>query len=120
MSTTKNKSGIHPTRDLVLIEPEQEVESKEGLIIIPDGARERERLAQIFGRIVEIGDVAFCYEDKNYGSKIRDKMLPGTRVLFAKYHGIVVFGQDKKQYRLIQDDDVAAIVTEKVQKKLDS
>lgn len=114
-----NTSGHYPTRDLVLVEPEQEVEHKGSMIIIPDSAKSREALNQVYGRIVAVGDVAFCYFDKNYGSKIRDKATPGTRIMFAKYHGIVVTGKDGKQYRLITDDDVAAFVDDDVQKELD-
>lgn len=114
-----NASGIYPIRDLVLILPEQEVEHKDTIIIIPESIKQNERSAQVFGTLVAVGDVAFSYEDKNYGSKIREKMVPGTRVMFAKYHGIVVQGEDGKDYRLLQDDDVAAIVNDTVQKPIE-
>lgn len=114
-----NTSGHYPTRDLVLVEPEQEVEHKGTVIIIPDSAKTREALNQVYGRIVAIGEVAFSAYDKNYGSNLRDKATPGTRIMFAKYHGIVITGKDKKQYRLITDDDVGAWVDDDVQKELD-
>ena len=114
-----NNSGHYPTRDLVLVLPEEEVEHKDSVILIPETAKSRERLAQVYGIIVALGDVAFSYEDSKYGSHIRDKALPGTRIMFAKYHGVVIEGKDGKHYRLIQDSDVAAFVDSDVNKPLD-
>jgi co-chaperonin GroES (HSP10) len=115
--TFKNTSGIQPIRDLILIKAEEEVKSKDSVIILPPGAEQKELLAQTFGTVIAMGPTCYSYEKVQYGVEMG--IEPGARVQFAKYQGIVVTGEDSQEYRLIRDDDIMALVTEKVTKKVE-
>lgn len=108
----KNKSGIIPIRDLVLVLPEEEVTVKEMMIQLPDNVKEKQLLHQIFGKVVAMGEGAFKYEEKQYG--VMPSIKAGQRVMFARYGGMVVTGSDKVKYRLISDDDIVASVDDSV------
>jgi len=113
-----NKSGITPVRDLILVLPEEEVETEHGLIKIPEFVKQREAAAQVFGILVQMGEDAFKYEEKQFGTS--PDLEAGMRVMFAKYGGIVVKGKDGINYRLIRDDDILATVDTKVKKEIES
>lgn len=113
-----NSSGIHPVRDMVLMLPEEEVKSKEGMIVIPENVKSRESAAQIFGKIVALGEGAFKYEEKQYG--VFPPLEVGARAMFAKYSGIVCKGKDGVNYRLVRDDDILALVDKEVKKEIES
>lgn len=119
MTMVNNTSGIYPIRDLILIKPEEEVKSKDSVIIIPTGAQEKERLAQTYGTVIEMGPTCYAYERVNYGVKSMG-VEPGQRIQFGKYQGIVTTGEDGLEYRLIRDDDIMAVVTPGVKKKIES
>lgn len=101
-----NPSGILPTGFRVLVRP-IEVEAKVGSIIIPDDSRDKEKFAQQEGILIAVSPAAFNYDDA-----IRDKApQPGARVLYAKYVGFIRKGNDGLDYRIIEDKDVAAVLT---------
>lgn len=108
----RNTSGIAPTEFNVLIMPEVVEERTAGGIIKPQDVREREQAAAIKGRIVAASPLAFTYEDWPDPSA-RPKV--GDRVLIAKYAGLTVEGADGKQYRVLKDKDVAALLIEETQ-----
>lgn len=115
--TYSNTSGISPIRDLILIKAEEEVQSKDSVIILPPGAETKELLAQTFGTVVAMGPTCYAYEKVNYGVEMG--ISPGCRVQFAKYQGIIVTGADGQDYRLIRDDDIMALVDSSVTKKVE-
>lgn len=121
MQKTSNKvvgnvTGINPIRDLILVKPEENVKSEEGVIIIPESAKRNELAAQTFGYVVALGSICYKFEKRNYDVDVEVK--PGDRIMFAKYSGIVVIGEDKQEYRLIRDDDVQAVIGKKVQREI--
>lgn len=97
---------IRPVEFKILVRVE-EIEQKIGSIIIPDTTRERERIAQESGVIVAMGERA-CSEPEIWGG---NPPKVGDRVLFSKYAGAVIkkLGKD---YRLIQDKDLGAVIEE--------
>lgn len=101
---TTNTSGIHPKGHRVLVLPDTVEEVTESGIIISVGTnRERERLAQLKGIIVEIGNS--CWHDQpEPWAKI------GDRVIFGKYSGLIYQGADNQEYRVINDLDIVAVV----------
>lgn len=104
----KNKAGIVPCGHRVLILPENiEDVTASGIIMYTATQRDREALAQMYGVVVEMG--GNCYMDQpSPWCKV------GDRVSFAKYSGLVYKGLDEKEYRVINDLDVVAIVEEGV------
>lgn len=105
-----NTSGIEPTEFKCLVEPKPvEVRTKGG-IILPDQTAESEKYAALEGRLVALSHLAFGYAtDEEWGSK---KPRPGQQILHAKYAGVRVKGKDGKEYLLINDKDVVAIIEE--------
>lgn len=103
----ENTSGITPLEYYVLVKLDTIAEKTQGGIWIPDDTRQQKELAQISGRIIAIGPLAFLYDVHN--STIPDI---GDRVAFPKYSGLAPIGKDKGEYRLIKDGDIAAILAE--------
>lgn len=105
----KNESGILPTEYKVLIAPKTTEDKTKGGIIIPDETKDRNQFAQMEGQLVAVSPLAFTYAgpDEWNGSA---KPAPGDSVLFAKYAGALVKGRDGKDYRLVNDKDIAAVL----------
>lgn len=108
---TANTSGIAPVEFKVLIAPEQIEETDERIksaksagIVLVEKTTEREKMAQVKGKLIAIGGNAF--EDW-----ADPKPQVGDTVFYAKYAGYVVPGADGVEYRLANDKDVAAIVS---------
>lgn len=102
-----NQSGIQPVEYKVLVLPDTvEEKTESGLLIKPEIAREKEALAQVKAVLVAMGGNAF--EDW------ADAPKPGHRVYVAKYAGFPVDGADGRQYQLVNDKDIAAIITREV------
>jgi len=100
----QNTSGIHPKGHRVLILPDAVEETTESGIIVSVGLeRDRERLAQLKGTIVEIGNSAWHDQPEPWASV-------GDHVIFGKYSGLIYKGADEKEYRIINDLDVVATV----------
>ena len=114
-TVVENKSGIRPCGDRVLILPDR-VDTKVGMIEIPDTIQERHGLAQIIGTVVAIGPDAWTHftEKNSNGTVVRGFSgafaKVGDKVMFAKYGGLQVRGKDEQEYRLINDIDVTALV----------
>lgn len=102
-----NDSGYIPLEYYVLVKLDTVDEKTKGGVWLPEPVREQQEQAQITGRLLAIGPLAFLYDVEN-------PVIPqvGQRVAFPRYSGLVVKGKDKAEYRLIKDGDLAAILTE--------
>jgi len=65
--------------------------------------RDREEMANTTGLVIELGD------ECNTWAK------PEDRVVFAKYAGLLYLGKDGVKYRIINDQDIVAILDSDVQ-----
>lgn len=98
-----NTSGIQPLDLRVVVTPIKE--QKDGLIVIPDPVRDRHEMAGIKARLVAIGAQAF--------KEIKDpdqRPIAGAVVAIARYSGYLIRGKDGEEYRIINDDDVVAVL----------
>lgn len=103
-----NSSGILPTEFKVLIEPKAVEEVTKGGIILATSTAESEKYATIEGTIIAMSHLAFTYATpEEWGDQ---KPHAGQRVIFAKYAGVRTKGRDGKEYLLVNDKDVVAIV----------
>jgi co-chaperonin GroES (HSP10) len=107
----ENISGITPTefKVLVLVDEESENEKRMkamGLVMSPDAA-EREKHKAFKGTVIALSPVAFTYENFPAGTRLPG---PGDRVCFAKYAGSFITGKDFKEYRIMNDRDISAII----------
>lgn len=98
-----NTSGLHPVEYKILIEPEQIEKKTESGIILTDKVTDREKMAQVRGKLIAIGGNAF----EDWQDPIPKV---GDTVSYAKYAGLIVEGIDEKEYRLANDKDITAIV----------
>lgn len=92
---------IKPLGDHVLVEPAEEKEVKKGGIVIPDTAKEKptEGIVRAVGPGKRDDD----------GKVIPIEVKEGDRVLMTKYGGTEV-KLDGKEYKLLQSDDILALV----------
>ena len=101
-----NQSGITPVGHRVLIKPDVvEHKTESGIIVHTGQTEDRERLAQIRGVVVELGNTAFADQPTPW-CKV------GDRITFGKYSGLIYKGEetiDGHEYRIINDLDVVAI-----------
>lgn len=90
-----NTSGLHPIgkRVLVLLE---EVPTAHGAIALTNQTIERDQMAQIHARIVELGP------------DLTSPHPPGTRVCIKRYAGEYLMGVDNLRYRILSYDDIHA------------
>lgn len=124
-----NNSGVTPKGDRVLVMPDEIEETTEGGIIIPQADRDKHQLAQMAGVLVEVGPDA--WKDRvTIVERLLDGQLKvverrtmgysepfaqvGERVCFAQYNGRNFEGVDGKQYRLLNDEDITATVSDEV------
>ena len=105
ISSIRNKSGICPFRNSILLLPKQISEKSEsGIIMCSPAQLEREQLGQTEGVVVAIGSTAF----KESGASDLPKV--GDTVVFTRYAGMMRKGSDELQDRLIIDEDVRAVI----------
>src|SRR3990167_9770724 len=101
-----NPSGVSPTEFKVLVRPDKIEEKTKGGILLPQDVKERDQAASTAGEIIAISPLAFTYADWPVTSK---SPKIGDRVLFGRYSGMTVKGEDGEEYRLINDKDVAGV-----------
>lgn len=99
-----NKTGLRPIEFKVLIELDEVGKKTDGGLFLPDTVREKEQMMQVKATLVAVGGNAF--DDMNAPVPV-----VGDRIYVAKAAGYNVIGMDGKQYRLINDKDIAAIIT---------
>lgn len=100
----KNESKIKPVEFKVLVLPDTVEEMMANGLYVPEVTRDKEQLGQVVGTLIDVGGSAFS----DWGDS--RKPQPGDRIYFAKYAGYIVKGKDKKEYRIANDKDVAAII----------
>lgn len=97
-----NPSGIRPIGDQVLLLPEQVSQTTDsGIQIMTDKEMDRLELAQVEGVVVEISQKMLTSGPLEFSV--------GQRVVFAKYAGLLLDGDDGKRYRLIETKDIKGV-----------
>jgi len=92
---------VKPLGDRVLVEPAEEKEVKKGGIIIPDSAKEKPSESVV----VALG----TGKTDDSGKKIPFEVKVGDTVLVSKYGGTEI-KLDGKEYKILNSDDILAIV----------
>ena len=99
---------IIPLYDRILVERLEVEEKTSGGIIIPDNAKEKPTK----GKVAKVGTGA---RDEK-GNKIALDVKEGDIVLFAKWGGTEI-NHDGKDYLIMKEGDILAIIEEKKAKK---
>lgn len=106
--------GIAPHEYAVLV-LQREIEGRSvGNIIIPETSAEREQDAAVDGLLVAASPAAWSYADEYREGGARPQL--GQLVVFRRYAGFIVEGDDGRKYRLMSDKDIIAVrATEKLE-----
>ena len=100
-------SGIRPVEFNVLVMQEPVEAKTRGGLMKPDDLIEREKFAQTRGVIVAVSPMAFNADVWPPGM---DPPGPGARVAFARHAGTFIDGMDGKEYRVVKDKDIVAVI----------
>ncbi|GAF67583.1 unnamed protein product [marine sediment metagenome] len=124
----KNKSGIYPAGNRVLVFVDQiEDGLKTKLIEIPEAVREKYQSANASGALIECGPDAFLhmvecvYSPKGEALETRVKGYSepfaeaGDRISFAKHAGYKYLGKDGKKYLVMLDEDITCKIDDEVE-----
>lgn len=100
---------IEPAGHRVIVKPDPLEETSKGGIVIAHGAdKSRKEKAVHIGTVVSIGKTAWkAFDDGEPWAEV------GDRVQFAKYGGYD-FEHDGEKLRLLNDEDITAILREEV------
>jgi co-chaperonin GroES (HSP10) len=104
-----NRSGWSPIGDYVLVQPDAIAMKSSGGIELPDDIAERMQLAAITGVIVECGEEAFKWNADRTRPYEGSKPQAGDRVIFEKYAGKPILGEDGITYRILEDKSIGGI-----------
>lgn len=100
-------SGIDVVGDRVVIEPDRAAKVVNGLYVT-DEKQEQITTAAETGVIVGVGDQAFKYNaDRTRLWEGDNKPKLGERVIFERYAGMLVIGEDGRFYRVVDDKVIA-------------
>jgi chaperonin GroES len=98
-----NVKELKPLGDRVLIKPIFEEEKSKGGILLPDTvSKEKPQL----GEVLAIGPGAISKEGKIIPMTIKS----GDKVVYAKYSGTDIKGDDDEDYLILSEKDILAIV----------
>lgn len=100
------ESGITPFDLKVLVYPDPPEEKTPGGLIKPQQTQTEEKYAATKATLISRGENAF----REWGDTA-NKPEDGQRVLIAKYAGLNIKGDDGKDYRLCNDEDIVARIT---------
>lgn len=120
MDKELNSSGIYPCGDRILVRPDEIEEKTDGGIVIPATVADEHMHAQTSGILIAVGPDAWHHfvEKGPQGATIRGYSKPfanvGDKVMFAKYGGQEVWGKDGVRYRVLNDEDITAVIDEGV------
>lgn len=99
--------GLRATGFAMVVAVAPTPEQRNG-IFMPDSVRDKEKLTEVKGRIVSMSPACFDFASFPAGSAPKI----GDAIQFARLAGVMTTGADGKEYRLLQDRDVLAIVEE--------
>ena len=125
----KNESGIFPSGNRLLVKPDEIEKKSAGGIIIPETEAEKHAVTQTAGILVAVGKDCWKHKVETVYRVIdgQKKMVEerhtgysapfakvGDRVMFAKFGGLRVVGQDGETYRILNDEDITTTLSEGV------
>jgi len=100
--------NITPTGYKILVRPLTVPGQTKGGVIIPDQVRDREQGAAMVGEVLDIGPGAYTDPTKTPGAVPYCKI--GDYVLYGMYSGMKITLKDGGLLRLLNDDEIAAVV----------
>ena len=99
----ERKPGVRPTKYRALILPDVVRDTTEGGIALADKSKDVAENGQTEGEFISAGGKAFNDWQKNEIPK------SGQRVVFERYAGQILTGEDGLEYRLMNDDQIVGV-----------
>jgi co-chaperonin GroES (HSP10) len=103
----ENTSGIQPIEFNVVLFQDPVQDRTPGGLMKPADTIEREKHSTTRGTIIAVSPLAFNEDIMPAGCV---KPAPGDRVAIAKHAGTFIDGLDGKEYRIVKDKDVVAVL----------
>lgn len=127
-----NKSGIYPAGNRVLITRDPiKTKEKNSIIELPEWVVNKAKQGQATGTLIAVGPDAFIhtveriYVNHDNGAKemLEERVKgysepfaqPGDRIAYARFSGLAVKGEDGEEYVILNDEDITAKVSDKVE-----
>ncbi len=104
-----NRSGWSPVGDYVLVQPDAIAQTTSGGIELPADIAERMQLAAITGVVVECGGEAFKWNADRTRPFGGSPPKAGDRIIFEKYAGKPILGEDGISYRIMEDKMIGGV-----------
>lgn len=104
----KNTSGWEPTGDCVLVLPDQPIKKTAGGILMPEASVDRHAQAAESGVCVAAGPDAFVWNSDRTRKLESGESVVGKRVVFNRYSGIYMHGDDGQKYMIMVDHSIKA------------
>lgn len=101
-----NEHGLKALEYKVIVHPVKAEERTKGGIVLPDIVVEKDKHAAMEGTIADISPLAFTYAEWPDDAS---KPTVGDKVIFSRYSGINVTGNDGREYRIMNDKDIVAV-----------
>jgi len=95
---------VRPLADRIMVERQEETETRKSGIIIPDTAKEKPQQ----GKVLAVGPGRFDEQ----GKRIPMDVKKGDTILFGKYSGSEI-RMDDTDYLIMREEDVLAIIEKK-------
>lgn len=102
-----NPSGIVPIEFNCLIEQDEVATKTPGGLIKPQERIEQEKHRATRGTLVALS--AYAFNSDIYPPDM-PKPQPGQKVAIALHAGAFVMGEDGKEYRMVKDKDITALI----------
>lgn len=104
-----NTAAWSPIGDYVLVKPDAAADKSSGGVHLTQDTTDRMALAAMTGVIVELGDDAFRWNADRTRPFSGKRPSEGTRVIFEKYAGHPILGDDGEIYRIMDDKAIGGI-----------
>ncbi len=95
--------GFNPSEYNVVVAPPRVAEKTAGGIILATESQETMEAGFQLGRLVRVSPIAFNYERWPEGTYPPQE---GDVVMYARYAGVIITGQDGNKYRIMKDKDI--------------
>ena len=99
---------LRPIGDHILVKPIEQEEKTAGGIVLPDTAKEKPQK----GKVIAVGSGKYL----DNGQKVELEVKKGDVIIFSKYGGTEI-KHEGKEYLILRESDVLAIVEEEEKKK---
>lgn len=104
-----NNSGWSAYGDRILVLTDRAPEKTAGGITLPPEVKQDHDEAAITGVLIAVGNDAFVWNSDRNRRLEGERPKPGDRVMFVKYAGELLYGDDGLLYRVMEDRAIGMI-----------